>query len=69
LLDARGRSITCEAFKEFDCYMFGSEAEGASSEMLQLADTAVFSVPGQPLVESLNLAAAVNMSTYELFRH
>jgi TrmH family RNA methyltransferase len=69
LLDARGRSITCEAFKEFDCYMFGSESEGASAEMSQLADTAVFSVPGQPRVESLNLAAAVNMSTYELFRH
>ena len=68
LLDTRGRSMTCDAFKEFDCYMFGSEAEGASAEMLQLADTAVFSVPGQPLVESLNLAAAVNMSAYELFR-
>lgn len=68
LLDLRGRSIACEEFKNFDCYMFGSEAEGASADMLLQVKTAVFAIPGQHTVESLNLAAAVNMSTYELSR-
>lgn len=69
LLDTAGRSITDEEFRQFDCYMFGKEAEGASPEMFLQAPEAVFSIPGEGLVESLNLASAVNMTVYELSRH
>lgn len=69
LLDARGRSMACNEFRHFDCYMFGKEADGASADMFLHALNAVFSIPGSPLVESLNLATAVNMAAYELSRN
>lgn len=68
LLDTRGSSITSSAFKAFDCYLFGSEARGASAEMLSACRESVFSIPGGASVESLNLASTVNMSVYELSR-
>lgn len=73
LLDTGARSISRAEFKDFDGYMFGNEARGASPEMRALAGDAVFSIPAGPLpggahVESLNLAVTVNICAYELAR-
>lgn len=68
LLDMRGKSVTSEAFKQCDCYLFGSESQGASPEMSTLANDAVFSIPGGDGVESLNLATTVNLCVYEITR-
>jgi len=68
LLDLRGSSIATGSFKDFDCYMFGSESRGAMAEMIAASRGAIFSVPGGQGVESLNLAATVNISAYELSR-
>lgn len=73
LLDLQGRSIACEAFRDFDAYLFGSETRGATAEMLAAGDDARFSIPGGSAaggssVESLNLATAVNLCLYELAR-
>lgn len=73
LLDTGGRSISRNDFKDFDCYLFGNEARGASSEMLALVGDATFSIPpgslpGGARVESLNLAVTVNICAYELAR-
>lgn len=68
LLDMQGQSIATDTFKQFDCYLFGSEAQGATREMIELANEAVYSIPGGDGIESLNLAATVNMCIYELER-
>lgn len=73
LLDTGGRPLPDDGFKDFGCLMFGNEARGASAAMRALAGDAVFSVPhgaapGGACVESLNLAAAVNICAYELSR-
>ncbi len=66
LLDIRGSSIAENSFKDFECYMFGSESRGATAEMRSACDSSVFSVPGGQGVESLNLASTVNICAYEL---
>lgn len=68
LLDTRGKAISNPSFKEFDCYMFGNEARGASADLFSLAGDAVFSIPGGHATQSLNVATAVNLSVYELCR-
>lgn len=68
LLDMRGKSVTSEAFKQSDCYLFGSESQGSSPEMSSLANDAVFAIPGGDGIESLNLAMTVNLCIYEVTR-
>lgn len=68
LLDLHGQTIGSAEFATFDCYMFGNEARGPSAEMRAQNDDAVFSIPGGAAMESLNLAATVNISVYELSR-
>jgi RNA methyltransferase, TrmH family len=68
LLDTRGKAISHPTFKEFDCYMFGNEARGASADLFSMAGEAVFSIPGGYAAQSLNVATAVNLSVYELYR-
>ncbi|MFN5010316.1 MAG: TrmH family RNA methyltransferase [Gammaproteobacteria bacterium] len=73
LLDVGGRAVSDGDLNDFSCLMFGNEARGATPAMRALASDAVFSIPhgalpGGARVESLNLAATVNICAYELSR-
>jgi TrmH family RNA methyltransferase len=78
LMDVEGRPITAEGdtargVVAADCLMFGNEGRGASEGMRALAGDAIFKITGAvsphgPVVESLNLAAAVQICAYELRR-
>jgi len=67
-LDLDGESLNSPAFGQFDCYLFGNEARGLPAS--QLADLAArsFTIAGSRRIDSLNLAATVNMVLYELNR-
>ncbi len=67
-LDLAGERLSCDAFKAFDCYLFGNEARGLPREALVALGARPFTVPGGGAIDSLNLAAAVNMCAYELNR-
>ena len=67
-LDLQGAPVSSSAFADFDCYVFGNEARGLPREVLATLQAQTFSVPGGGAIESLNLAAVVNMSLYELNR-
>lgn len=68
-LDLKGNSMASRAFRRHDCYLFGNEARGVPREALDQLQAVPYSIHGQGQIESLNLAAAVNMCTYELMRH
>jgi TrmH family RNA methyltransferase len=53
-------------FREFDCYVFGNEARGLPREAM--ADARAFTIPGTGAIESLNVAACVNICVYEINR-
>ena len=65
-LDLRGQSVQAAAFATFDCYLFGNEARGLPAEALLAVAAEPFTIPGGGSIESLNLAAAVNICVYEL---
>jgi TrmH family RNA methyltransferase len=67
-LDMRGEGLQSDNFKHCDCYLFGNEARGLPRAQLDALNVLPFSVPGRGTIESLNLAAAVNMCAYELNR-
>lgn len=67
-LDMQGESLRSAAFGTFDCYLFGNEARGVPREQLTTLNAQPFSIPGCGAIESLNLAATVNMCAYELNR-
>ena len=67
-LDMSGEPLQSAAFKTFDCYLFGNEARGLPHEQLAALDVKPFTIAGGGNIESLNLAAAVNMCVYELNR-
>ena len=67
-LDMSGAPVQSPHFKSFDCYLFGNEARGLPRELLSGMDPQPFTIPGGGAIESLNLAAAVNMCVYELNR-
>ncbi|WP_417568181.1 TrmH family RNA methyltransferase [Marinobacter sp.] len=67
-LDLNGASVTSEAFRQHDCYLFGNEARGVPRDELARLQAAPYTIHGRGQVESLNLASAVNMCTYELMR-
>ena len=67
-LDMRGEILSSPDFKTFDCYLFGNEARGLPHEQLAALNAQSFAIAGCGNVESLNLAAAVNMCIYELNR-
>jgi len=68
LLDLDGTPIGASSFKQFDAYVFGNEARGLPSEIVTRLKGEAFSIPGVRQIESLNLAAAVNICAYELTR-
>ena len=67
-LDLHGESIANPAFARCDCYIFGNEARGLPNESVAPLNAQRFTIPGAGSIESLNVAAAVNMCLYELHR-
>ncbi|WP_044870486.1 RNA methyltransferase [Pseudomonas sp. LFM046] len=67
-LDMKGDRVQSASFKTFDCYLFGNEARGVPREQLIALNAQPFTIPGCGAIESLNLAATVNMCVYELNR-
>jgi len=67
-LDMRGEPVQTASFQAFDCYLFGNEARGVPREQLASLKAQPFTIPGCGAIESLNLAATVNMCAYELSR-
>jgi len=67
-LDMSGEPVQSASFRAFDCYLFGNEARGVPREQLASLKAQPFTIPGCGAIESLNLAATVNMCAYELSR-
>ena len=67
-LDMKGVPLQSASSRTFDCYVFGNEARGVPREEIAALKATSFSIPGSGAIESLNLAAAVNMCVYELQR-
>ncbi len=65
-LDLTGVPLTSAGFRDADCYLFGNEARGLPPEARAMASP--FTIPGTGAIESLNVAATVNISLYELRR-
>jgi RNA methyltransferase, TrmH family len=73
-LQMSGEPISAAAFRGFDCYVFGNEARGLPPAEVAALGASPFTIPGAvtsaggPAIDSLNLAAAVTLSVYELSR-
>lgn len=67
-LDLRGKPISAPEFRDFDCYLYGNEARGLPREALSGMDVTAFTIAGTGAIESLNVAATVNICQYELTR-
>lgn len=67
-LDIEGASLSSEGFAQHRCFVFGNEARGVPREALAKLDVTAYSIQGAGVLESLNLATAVNMCAYELNR-
>ncbi|MGE6321287.1 TrmH family RNA methyltransferase [Pseudomonas oryzihabitans] len=67
-LDMQGTPVQSADFAAFDCYLFGNEARGVPREQLAALNARPFTIGGSGAIESLNLAATVNMCVYELSR-
>lgn len=67
-LDMQGEPVQLASFQEADCYLFGNEARGVPREQLLALGARPFTIPGCGTIESLNLAATVNICVYELNR-
>jgi TrmH family RNA methyltransferase len=67
-LDLQGLPISSPEFREFDCYIYGNEARGLPREALAGMNATAFTIAGTGKIESLNVAATVNICQYELGR-
>ena len=67
-LDLDGAQVASKAFREFDCYVFGNEARGLPREQMGAFRAQPFTIAGTGAIESLNVAATVNICLYELNR-
>jgi RNA methyltransferase, TrmH family len=67
-LDLQGRSIATPAFRDFECYIFGNEGRGLPQATLAAMQAQPFTIEGTGAIESLNVAATVNICQYELNR-
>jgi TrmH family RNA methyltransferase len=65
-LDLKGDPLASSGFGAFDCYLFGNEARGLPVGVT--ARARAFTIPGSGLIESLNVAASVNICLYEIQR-
>lgn len=67
-LDMDGESVASAGFHQADCLIFGNEARGVPADLQQLTGATAFTIAGSGQIDSLNLAATVNMCVYELMR-
>ena len=67
-LDLAGQPVASASFRDFDCYVFGNEARGLPREQMNALGAQAFTIAGSGAIESLNVAAAVNICLYELNR-
>ncbi|MFY0664660.1 MAG: RNA methyltransferase [Natronospirillum sp.] len=67
-LDMQGQALTSATFSTHDCYLFGNEARGVPRAALADLQATPYTIAGSGLIESLNLATAVNLCVYELKR-
>jgi len=67
-LDLHGAPVAAKEFRRFDCYLFGNEARGLPREQVSDLGARPFTIAGSGAIESLNVAATVNMCLYELNR-
>jgi len=67
-LDLAGEAIASRTFKDYDCYVFGNEARGLPRENMATLRAQAFTIPGTRAIESLNVAASLNICLYELNR-
>ena len=67
-LDLGGQVVSSPAFRDFDCFIFGNEARGLPRAQMSALRAQAFTIPGTGAIESLNVAATVNISLYELNR-
>jgi RNA methyltransferase, TrmH family len=67
-LDVQGEPVSSPAFRTFNCYLFGNEARGLPQGQLGALPAKSFTIAGCGVLESLNLATAVNICVYELNR-
>jgi RNA methyltransferase, TrmH family len=67
-LDLKGRSIATPAFHKYECYIFGNEGRGLPREAVDAVKAQPFTIAGSGAIESLNVAATVNICQYELNR-
>ena len=58
-LDLKGEAVASADFRQFECYLFGNEARGLPREAAVTARA--FTIPGTGAIESLNVAATVNI--------
>jgi len=65
-LDMEGETIGHNSFGDFQCYLFGNEARGVPEQARQDLKAQAFTIPGSGVIESLNLASAVNICAYQL---
>jgi RNA methyltransferase, TrmH family len=67
-LDLQGKPISAPEFRNFDCYVYGNEARGLPRESLSGMNATPFTIAGTGAIDSLNVAATVNICQYELTR-
>lgn len=67
-LDMSGEPLNSRDFGMHDCYLFGNEARGVPRDHLASLGAHAFTIKGTHIIESLNVAAAVNVCAYELHR-
>lgn len=67
-LDLVGEAVTSDSFHQADCLIFGNEARGVPADLLQQTGAKAFTIAGSGQIDSLNLAATVNMCVYEIMR-
>src|SRR5690349_3740410 len=65
-LDLQGAKVAAREFRDFDCYLFGNEARGLPRDGMSALNVTPFTIAGSGAIESLNVAATVNMCLYEL---
>ena len=67
-LDLKGEAVASADFRDFDCYLFGNEARGLPPGAAAQLQARPFTIAGTGAIESLNVAATVNICLYELNR-
>lgn len=68
VLDMSGSPLSDGHFPACDCYIFGNEARGIPQAQIAKLAPSKFTISGQGMIESLNVASAVTISLYELNR-